>query len=169
MTPLAKSLLASILTVAAASGAAGQEGRPITEAMRPVMAAARIFALENHLHGDIAVADEEEGHIGERFEVNPVPGSRCDFTMRKRNGPVVETISFTKLSAEYKLSRRGDYVLMSIPGEPGAQCEVSGTRKACSSSLDMTLMVEGSPSELDLAKRAMAYIASVCPVAALPF
>jgi hypothetical protein len=169
MSTFAKNAIASIALVTVASHA-GAEGTPITEAMKPVMAATRIFALENHLRGDIAVADEDEGHIGQRFEVNHVPGQKCSFTMRHRDGPVIETISFDRLSAEYHVSPRDGYALLSVAGRPGAQCEISGTSKKCSSSLDMLLMVEGSPSELDLARRALSYIFSnVCAPAQLPF
>ncbi|PDT64286.1 hypothetical protein CO683_39235 [Bradyrhizobium ottawaense] len=70
------------------------EGQPLTDAMLPVMAAARIFTLENHItlenhvHGDIGVANENEAHIGERFEVNHAVTlddklDPCAFTMRK--------------------------------------------------------------------------------------
>jgi hypothetical protein len=161
------------LTVPAASVA--EEGDPVTEAQMPVMAATRIFALENHLHGDIGVADEDEGHIGERFEVNHAVTvdnklDRCTFTMRRRNGPIIEQISFDRLSAEYKISRRGGYALLQVPGRGSAQCEISGEKvRQCSSSLEMLLMADTSaPTELDLALRALRYIAGVCPPAQLP-
>ncbi|WP_024517037.1 hypothetical protein [Bradyrhizobium sp. Tv2a-2] len=166
---LAKASLVVAVLIAAASSAAG-EGQPITEAMKPVMAAARIFALENHLHGDIAVADEDEGHIGRSFEVNHAPGEACTFTMRRRGGPVIETISFDRLSGEYHAWPQHGYARLAISGQPGAQCEVSGGVKRCSPNLDMLLMVEGSPSELDLARRALDYIfENVCRPAQLPF
>ena len=106
MPHVAKIAIASLAVITAATPAAG-EGDPITSAMLPIMAATRIFALENHLHGDIAAADEDEGHIGERFEVNHAPGEKCTFTMRRRDGPIIEFISFDRLSTEYKVSPQG--------------------------------------------------------------
>lgn len=142
----------------------------ITDAMKPMMAATRIFALENHLHGDIAVAGADEGHIGDSFEVNRAPGEKCTFTMRRRDGPVIETISFDRLSDEFKTWRQDPYARISIAGRPGAQCEIDGHSKRCSSGLDMLLQATGSsPTELDLAVRALRYIfANACHAADLP-
>jgi hypothetical protein len=91
--------------------------------------------------------------------------------MRHRDGPVVESISFDRLSGEYRTSRRGPYTLLVVAGQPGAQCDISGRSKKCSSDLGMRLMDDGSaPTELDLAARALRYIFSnVCVAAELPF
>jgi hypothetical protein len=150
------------------------EGQPLTDAMPPLMAAARIFALENHLHGDIGVANENEAHIGERFEVNHAVTlddklDPCAFTMRRRGGPIVEVIAFHRLSGEAQLSRQGSYVRVQ-PGSKDAVCEIENEQaKSCSSSLDMLLMAEGHPSELTLAHRALRHLSSVCPTVRLPF
>jgi hypothetical protein len=142
------------------------QGEKISDAMKPVAAATRIFALEHHLHGDIGIADEDEGHIGEEFEVNHEPGQKCTFTMKRRDGPIVESISFDRLSDEYRTSRRDIYTLVVISGQPGAQCEYVGRSKKCSNSLELLLF----GSELDLAARALRYIFSnVCKPAELPF
>src|SRR5664279_891966 len=74
--------------------------------LSPAAIMTRIFALENHFNGDLNVFDEDEGHIGEEFEVNHEPGQKCTFTMRRRDGPIVESISFDRLSSEYRTSRR---------------------------------------------------------------
>jgi ABC transporter substrate binding protein len=115
--------------------------------------------------------DEDEGHIGEEFEVNHEPGQKCTFTMRRRGGPIVESISFDRLSSEYRTSRRDGYTQLVVGGQPGAQCEYVGRSKKCSSSLEMLLLDNGmAPHELDLAARALRYIFSnVCKPAELPF
>ena len=169
MSTRATILIAAAALAAATFHASAGEGEPITETMKPVLAASRIFALENHLYDDIGAADEDEGHIGERFEVNRAPGQKCTFTMRRRDGPIVETINFDRLSGEYRISPQDGYARLVMTGRSGAQCEVNGASKKCSSTLDMVLMVDGSPSELDLARRALRYIFGVCPAAELPF
>jgi hypothetical protein len=155
-----------ILLVLATAGAAIAEGEKLTEAMKPIAAATRIFALENHLHGDIGIADEDEGHIGEKFEVNHEPGQKCTFTMRKRDGQILESISFDRLSSEYRTSRQDIYTLLMVAGQPGALCEHNGQSKKCSNDLEMLLMDD----ELVLAMRALTYLFSnVCEAAQLPF
>jgi hypothetical protein len=148
-----------------------EPGSRITDGMKPILAATRIFALENHLHGDLGIADPDEGHIGEEFEVNHDTGQECTFTMRRRNGPVVETISFDRLSREYRTYRRGEYTLLQVSGQPGAQCELSGGSRKCSSGLEMLLLDNGmAPHEFDLALRALRYISSnACRPVDLPF
>ena len=150
----------------ATAGTAVAEGEILTEAMKPILAATRIFASENHLHGDLGVADEDEGHIGEKFEVNHAPGEKCTFTMKRRDGPIVEFISFDRLSNEYRTSRRDGFTLLVIAGKPGAQCEYGGRSKKCSDTLEMMLMDD----ELQLAVRALKYLFSnVCEAVELPF
>jgi hypothetical protein len=105
------SIRATILIAAAAlaatiSHATAGEGEPITEAEKPVMVATRIFALENHLYGDIGVADEDEGHIGERFEVNHAPGQKCTFTMRHRDGQVIDQLRSSVQRVQSLAARR---------------------------------------------------------------
>lgn len=160
--------IAAAMAVLSPTPAFGQG--TVTDAMKPIMAATRIFALENHLHGDIAVAGEDEGHIGDRFEVNRAPGEKCTFMMRHRDGPVIESISFDRLSGEYKVRPQDGYARVVIAGRSGAQCEISGQTKKCSASLDMLLSRDGSsPTELDLAVRALRYIfATACRAADLP-
>jgi hypothetical protein len=149
-----------------AGDAVAPEGDPITDVEKPVLAATRIFASENHLHSDIAAANADEGHIGERFEVNHAPGEKCTFTMRRRDGPIIESISFDRLSNEYSTSRQDGYTLLVIPGKPGAQCEYNGRAKKCSNTLEMLLMDD----ELTLAVRALKYLFSnVCDATQLPF
>jgi hypothetical protein len=156
----------TLLLLLATAGAAIAEGENLTEAMKPIAAATRIFALENHLHGDLGIADEDEGHIGEQFEVNHAPEQKCTFTMSRRDGPIVESISFDRLSSEYKISRRDIYTLLVVSGQPGARCEHNGQSKKCSTDLEMLLMRD----ELDLAVRALRYLSSnVCEAAQLPF
>jgi hypothetical protein len=64
MSTRATILIAAAVLAAATFHASAGEGEPITEAMKPVLAASRIFALENHLYDDIGAAGEDEGHIG---------------------------------------------------------------------------------------------------------
>ena len=104
-----------VIALALSGPAIGAEGDPLTREQWLMSAATRILALENHLHGDIGVADSDEGHIGESFEVNHAPGEACTFTMRKRNGPIVEQISFAKLSGEYRTSRRDRWQAEEVP------------------------------------------------------
>jgi hypothetical protein len=159
-------LASAFLMFLAMAGAAFAEGKKLTEAMKPILAATRIFAVDNHLHGDLGVADEDEAHIGEKFEVNHEPGKKCTFTMRKRDGPIVESISFDRLSSEYRTSRRGEYTLLVVAGQSGAQCDYDGRSKKCSKDLEMLLMDD----ELELAVRALRYLFSnVCQPAELPF
>lgn len=89
--------------------------------------------------------------------------------MRRRDGPIVETINFDRLSGEYRISPQDGYARLVMTGRSGAQCEVNRASKKCSSTLDMVLMIDGSPSEVDLARRALRYIFGVCPAAELPF
>ncbi|NPU15433.1 hypothetical protein HL666_32180 [Bradyrhizobium sp. 83002] len=166
--------IASFATLLAAAPAGG-EGEPITDAMRPVMAATRIFALENHLLGDIAIADENEGRIGQRFEVNHAIAADgkldpCTFTMRRRGGPIIEQISFDRLSAKRKVwPLDGDArIRLLAQGKSGARCELDGSFKKCSTDLELLLQPLGSPSEFDLAVRTLDFIAKVCPPAQLP-
>ncbi|UGY23766.1 hypothetical protein HU675_0038435 [Bradyrhizobium septentrionale] len=159
---IAAAALAALLSPVAAGD--------IPEAMKPVAAAARIFALENNLQDQIGVHDEDEGHIGEKFEVNHAPGEKCTFTLRHRDGPIVETISFDRLSDERRVSRGAKYAALTVPGRAGAVCEIRGSTKRCSDQLAMTLFVDAQPpTELDLAVRALRYLAGICPAAALPF
>lgn len=160
-----------IAAAAIATMLAPARGEDIPEGKRPIAAAARIFALENNLHGQIGIADEDEAHIGETLEVNHAPGERCTFTLRRRDGPIVETISFDKLSDERRVSRGSKYAALTVPGRAGAVCEIKGAARRCSDQLSMTLFVDAqAPTELDLAVRALRYIAeNVCPAAALPF
>jgi hypothetical protein len=163
--------MASVLLLVATAVSALAQSDNIPDAMKPIAAVTRIFALENHFNGDLNVFDEDEGHIGEEFEVNHEPGQKCTFTMRRRDGPIVESISFDRLSSEYRTSRRDGYTLLVVGGQPGAQCEYVGRSKKCSSSLEMLLLDNGmAPHELDLAARALRYIFSnVCKPAELPF
>lgn len=160
-------LMSALLMLACMAGNAFAEGEPITEAMKPILAAARIFALENNLHGDIAAADEDEGHIGESFEVNHAPGQTCTFTIRRRDGPIVESISFDRLSSEYHTWMQDGFVRLEVAGKPGAMCEYDGKSKTCSDSLNMLLQPR---REVDLAVRSLSYLFSnVCKAAELPF
>jgi hypothetical protein len=154
----------------ATAGTAAAQSDNIPEAMKPIAAVTRIFALENRLHGDLNVFDADEGHIGEDFEVNHAPGQKCTFTLRRRDGPIVESISFDHLSSEYRTSRRDIYSLLVVGGKAGAHCEY-GRAKTCSSGLEMLLLDNGmAPHELDLAVRALRYIfTNVCEPAELPF
>lgn len=164
-------LVSALLMLVATAGTAVAQSDKIPDAMKPIAAVTRIFALENHLNGDLGVFDADEGHIGEEFEVNHAPGQKCTFTMRRRDGPIVESISFDRLSSEYRTSRRGVYTLLVVSGQPGAQCEYAGRSKKCSSDLEMLLLDNGmDPHELDLATRALRYLFSnVCEAAQLPF
>jgi len=164
-------LASALLMLVATAGTAVAQSDKIPDAMKPIAAATRIFALENHLNGDLGVFDADEGHIGEEFEVNHAPGQKCTFTMRRRDGPVVESISFDRLSSEYRTSRRDIYTLLVVSGQTGAHCEYGGRAKKCSSNLEMLLLDNGmAPYELDLAARALRYIfTNVCEPAALPF
>lgn len=170
-------LASALLMLVGTAGTAVAQSDKIPDAMKPIAAATRIFALENHLNGDQGIADEDEGHIeGTRvhpqdYEINHAPGEKCTFTMRKRDGPIVESISFDRLSGEYRTSREGPYTLLVVAGQPGAQCEYDGRSKKCSNELEMLLMDNGmAPHELDLAMRALRYIFSnVCEAAQLPF
>lgn len=163
--------LASVLLFLAVAGTAAAQGDEIPDAMKPIAAATRIFALENHLNSNLGVFDVDEGHIGEEFEVNHAPGEKCTFTMRRRDHAIVESISFDRLSSEYRTSKRGGYTLLVVAGKPGAQCEYVGASKKCSNSLEMLLLDNGmAPHELDLAVRALGFIFSnVCEAAQLPF
>lgn len=159
-------LASTLLLLVVMSGPTAAEGEKLTEAMMPILAAARIFAVENHLHGDLGVADEDEAHIGEKFEVNHEPGKKCSFTMKRRGGPVVELISFDRLSGEYRTSRQDGYTLLVVAGQSGAQCEYDARSKNCSKDLEMLLMDD----ELVLAVRALKYLFSnVCEAVQLPF
>ena len=160
----------SILALAfmmATSAPVAAEGDPITEDMKPVMAAARIFASENHLTGDIAVADADEAHIGNNVEINHAPGEKCTFTARRRDEPIAVSISFDRLSSEYQVSvTDSGFYRVHIPGRKGAQCEYEGRTKKCSSSIDSAMMED----ELRLMLRALKYIFSnVCQPVELPF
>jgi len=119
----------TLLMLAASAGAAVAQSDKISDEMKPIAAATRIFALENHLHGDLGVADADEGHIGEGFEVNHAPGQKCTFTMRRRDSPIVEAVSFDRLSGEYRTSKRDIYTLLVVAGKPGAVCEYDGRSK----------------------------------------
>jgi hypothetical protein len=80
------------------------------------------------------------------------------------------SISFDHLSSEYKVWPQDGYARIMIAGLPGAQCEISGHSKKCSADLDMLLKANtSSPTELDLAIRALRYISGVCPAVELPF
>lgn len=62
----------------------------------------------------------------------------CVFTLRKRNGPIVEQIAFDKLSGEPHITPRGSCALVQISGEKGAVCEIEGERiKGCRAGLDV--------------------------------
>jgi hypothetical protein len=137
----------------------------IPHKLKPIAAASRIFQVENHLRGDIGIFDENEGHIGGHFEVNPMPGTDCAFSMRERDGNVLETIDFSKLSTEYSTGLRDIYLLIDIKGEPNAVCEFQGGKK-CTDGLEMLLL----PDEWSLASRALSYMhGNVCRPARLPF
>lgn len=174
--PLRATLMALLMLVVLAGAAvvgprqdAFAEGEKITDDMKPVFAATRLFALWNHLHGDIGVANADEGHIGEDFEVNHAAGKECTFNMRERDGPIVQTISFDHLSSEYRTSRQGIYTMLHVSGQPSAVCDYKA--KKCWNRLDKLLLDDGmAPHELELALRALRYIFSnVCKLAELPF
>lgn len=148
----------------------------IPDDMKPVAAATRIFALREHLHGDIGVFDADEGHIsrgkvnnGEDYEVNHAPGQKCTFTMKRRDGPILFSINFNRLSSEYRTSRRDVYTLLNVAGLPGAVCDYQP--KKCWNGLEMLLLDNGmEPHELELAVRALQYIfANVCKPTEMPF
>jgi hypothetical protein len=86
--------MASVLLLVATAVPALAQSDNIPDAMKPIAAVTRIFALENHFNGDLNVFDEDEGHIGEEFEVNHEPGQKCTFTMRRRDGPIVESSKY---------------------------------------------------------------------------
>lgn len=165
-------LALAALTIAAVAHAA--EGDPLTPDQMPILAAARIFALDNRLHGDLGVADAEEAHIGERFEVNRAVLEEtdttkkvdpCAFTMRHRDGPIVQRIDFSRLAGEMQIIPEGMYARVRIRGQRGAVCEVANGRETnCTSGLEMLLMRDGNPSELVYMQRAMRYIAEACPM-----
>jgi hypothetical protein len=164
--------MASVLLLVATAVPALAQSDNIPDEMKPIAAATRIFDLENHFRGDYGIVDADEAHIGEEFEVNHEPGQKCTFTLRRRDGPIVESISFDRLSSEYRTSRRQEeYTLLVVSGQPGAQCEYDGQSKKCSSNLEMLLLDNDMPPyELELATRALRYIFSnVCKPAELPF
>ena len=137
----------------------------IPDKLKPIAAASRIFQVENHLREDIGVFDENEGHIGDHFEINPIPGADCAFSMRERDGKVLETIDFSKLSTEFSTGSRNAYLLIDIKGKPNAVCDFQGGKK-CLDGLEMLLL----PDEWSLVSRALSYISgNVCRPAQLPF
>ena len=169
-----KRTLVLVIALALSGAAVGAEGDPLTPTQWLLSAATRIFALENHIRGDIAVASDEESHIGKTHEVNPadIPGMKdaidpegCSFVLKRRDGPAIEEINFDKLGADVRTAQRGRYLLVQIPGLEGAQCEIEGKQKKCRGGLEMLL----TDSEMELARRALRYIAKFCPAAQLPF
>jgi hypothetical protein len=142
------------------------DSNSIPDRLKPIGAATRIFQEENHLGGeDIEVFDENEGHIGDHLEINPIQGTNCAFSMRERDGDVLETIDFSKLSTEYSTSFQDAYLLINIKGKPNAVCDFQGGKK-CLDGLEMLLL----PDEWSLASRALNYIfGNVCRPAQLPF
>jgi hypothetical protein len=177
VTGRSRLIASALLMVMVPATVAEAQSENIPDAMKPIAAATRIFALENHFNGDLGVFDEDEGHIEgtgahpQEYKVNHAPGQKCTFTMRRRDGPIVESISFDRLSGEYRTSKRDSYTLLVVAGKPGAVCEYDGSSKKCSNDLEMLLLDNGmAPHELDLAARALRYIFSnVCKPAELPF
>jgi hypothetical protein len=140
--------------------------QPIPRHLKPILAAARIFQMTYRLDGPIGLASEQEAHIGNNLEVEPVSGKTCVYTMRRRDGPIIGLIDFTKLSVEHTSKRQGGFINVVYPGLDGAVCEHGGKRKDCTDELEMTLMDEDVP----YVSRAMKYVfAHVCPPADLPF
>src|ERR1700681_4448226 len=90
--------MASVLLLMATAVPALAQSDNIPDAMKPIAAVTRIFALENHFNGDLNVFDEDEGHIGQEFEVNHEPGQKC--AMPQAECP--QTSSFR----QFPLSRR---------------------------------------------------------------
>ena len=149
----------------------------IPDDLKPIAAAMRIFALENGLHGDLTVAGIDEGYITHNFyrgkyedyEVHHAPNQKCVFTIRRKGGPIIEAISFDRLSSEYRTFRDPDYVRLVVKGQPGSVCNFLTNK--CQNGLTMLLMDNGmEPHELEQALRALGYIFSnVCKPAELPF
>ena len=136
------------------------------DSLKPISAATRIFALQNHLDDQIGIASATEGHIGEHIEVNPAPDANCTFVMKKRDGPWVESINFKRLSSEYGVSRDMGYYSISLHGSGEAACYNDVQGKACEDHLSMLL----TEDEMTLALRALRYIFSnVCAATELPF
>jgi len=155
--------------------ARSEPGSQITEEMKPILAATRIFALQNGLKGDLGVADEDEGHIEgtrvhpQEYEINHTPGEKCSFSMRERDGRAVESIRFDRLSGEYHMERDRipEYITVTIKGAPGAVCYFGKNSKKCEDELSLLLM---QGEEVDLALRAFRYIfANSCKPVDLPF
>lgn len=167
-------MLALAALTIAAGAAYGAPGDPLTPRQWVLSSATRIMALDNNLKGDIAVAagEQPEGHIGESFEVNPVKGQACKFTLRHRDGPIIQSIDFEKLSDEVRVvpSGTGPYVTLQVAGLPGASCDIkNGVETSCKAGLSMLLFVRGSRPEPELAVRALRYIAANgCRPAVLP-
>jgi hypothetical protein len=164
-------LTALTIAISIVSCAHAGEGEPLNATEWKLSAASRIFALDNNLKGDIAVAEGEEleGHIGERFEVNFVKGEACKFTLRHRDGPIIQTIDFEKFTGEVSVKNlSGPYVAVTVPGLSGASCDIRNGVKTCKAGLSMTLFTRGSTPEPVLAMRALRYIAKTCPPTELP-
>jgi hypothetical protein len=157
-------VLASIALAVVNSSAFAQSTIP--DSLKPISAATRIFALQNHLFDQIGIASATEGHIGEHIEVNPAPDANCTFVMKKRDGPWVESINFKRLSSEYGVSRDRGYYSISLHGSGEAACYNDVQGKACEDHLSMLL----TEDEMTLALRALRYIFSnVCAATELPF
>jgi hypothetical protein len=163
MARLSLSILFSVFLGSATL--AGSERIP--EHLKTILAATRMFQLADHIYGNIGIVSEEEAHIGDHLEVEPVPGNACAYTLRRRDGPVLRSIDFSKLSPERRVSRSGNVFFSVVyPGLNGAFCEHHGKTKDCRDELEMLLFDD----EIPLASRAMTYIfAHVCLPAELPF
>jgi hypothetical protein len=172
--------LAATLSLAGAAAQAAP-GDPVTPRQRLLYSATQVFRFDNNL-GKLGVAvvpdDDNEAHIGSKFEINHAVAKAgdiedeledCIFTMRRRDGPIIQTIDFEKLSDEVRVipSPPGPYVTLQVEGLPGAACDVKDGIKTCRAGLSM-LLYTGSEEHLRV-MRALRYIAANgCAPVALP-
>jgi len=134
----------------------------IEDRLKPITAATRIFQYENGIYGGIGIVDRTEAHLADKYEINPL--SRCSFSMRHRDGPIVETIDFAKLSREYHVSPAGfgGHVNVDVKGAGDAVCH---TGRRCYSDLTFSIL----DVDLELAMRSLNYLSGIgCLRAELP-
>jgi Sel1 repeat len=165
----------------------------IPDDFKPIAAATRIFALQNNMKY-YGVANADKSSLGNSNEISHAPGRQCTFNLKARDGHVVESIDFKRLSGEYQVSRDTPpftlYHDITVAGRPGAVCyfepitggvpiflrQLSGDELrrhghdatgACS---DKLVLLSLTPHDVELALRALRYIFSnVCEPAELPF
>lgn len=158
--------------LALAGAAHGAERTPFQQVL---LSATRVFQFDNHLVSlpfSVGPDEDNENHIGDKFAVSHAVTNDaiedCRFTMRRRDGTLVQTIDFEKLSSEVSIiPMRGPYVTLQVAGLPGASCEVNGDGQVCKAGLSM-LLYTGSQEHVTV-MRALRYIAaSGCTPAVLP-